>query len=110
MTEIIIHVEDFPGNCLQCPLCYDCCACIITGSRIYNAGIDPETGHLPNCPAHVLPEHTGRCIDEDEIKTKMTRRMYACNHNSVEELTYADCIAMVDEADTVIPAPGSDPA
>lgn len=50
MPDIIIHVEDFPGNCQNCPLCYDCCACTVTGKRIWHADIDPGTERLPDCP------------------------------------------------------------
>lgn len=53
-----------------------------------------------------LPEGHGRLVDEDEVKTRMTRKMDACKHNSVDELTYAVCIDIVDHADTIVPAEG----
>ena len=66
---------------------------------------DPNTGKQIGV-AFPLPEGHGRLVDEDEIKTRMTRKMYACKHNSVDELTYAVCIDIVDHADTIIEAEG----
>lgn len=56
-----------------------------------------------DCPLIPVPEH-GRLGDLDELKDRVTKRLYASNHGSMAEAYYSALIDMIDSAPTIIPA------
>ena len=55
------------------------------------------------CPLIEVPPH-GRLIDEDALKERVTKRLYASNHGSMAEAYFAALIDVIDNAPTIIPA------
>lgn len=91
MADVVIRGIEIPKEPTNITIYPDGCWCDYTTNDQHGKFI-------------VLSEGHGRLVDEDEIKTRMTRKMYACKHNSVDELTYAVCIDIVDNADTILKA------
>lgn len=46
---IIVDCE-MPESCMDCPMLNDAIYCQVTGSPIWNAGIEPCHERLPDCP------------------------------------------------------------
>lgn len=54
-----------------------------------------------------LPAGHGKIVDAEEIRTRLIRKLTACKPGTIEELTFAVSIDIVDHADTIVPAEGS---
>ena len=59
-----------PKCCSECILNYDCCACILTGSKWYNnpevSDFDSDIERLPDCPLVEIPQNV-RLIDANAL-------------------------------------------
>lgn len=78
----------------------DCCdTCFYTEcQRFFTSKGRPE-----DCPIGFVPAH-GRLGDLDELKERVTRRLYASNHGSMAEAYFAALIDLLDTAPTIIEA------
>lgn len=54
-----------------------------------------------------VPQHA-RIGDLDELKERVTKRLYASNHGSMAEAYFAALIDLIDTAPTIIPAEEGD--
>lgn len=74
--SVLIKDMKMPKNCSDCPLNYDMMSCMITGTRWWSdtmvlMDFDCQESRLYDCPLVELPEHHGRLIDENEVRTVM---------------------------------------
>ena len=64
--RVYIKGMEMPENCNECKMNYDCCSCILTGTRFVGSdGFDEYESRLPNCPLISIPfaeDFVDRCI------------------------------------------------
>ena len=65
--SLIIKDVRMPDDCYDCVCCSDCYFCNLLGRSI--PFLLRSNGRLENCPLVELPEHHGRLIDENEVRT-----------------------------------------
>ena len=53
-----------------------------------------------------LPKGHGKIVDAEEIRSRLSRKLTACKPGTIEELTFAVSIDIVDHADIFVPAEG----
>lgn len=62
-----------------------------------------DNGRLASCGIVPVPPH-GRLGDLDDLKERVTKRLYSSNHGSMAEAYYAALIDLIDTAPTIIEA------
>ena len=107
MADILIRGIDFPQCCGECPFqasrwTGDFCS---AGQLMLGIDFDYRQKH-PKCPIDPIPEGHGKIVDAEEIRTRLIRKLTACKPGTIEELTFAVSIDIVDHAHTIVPAEG----
>ena len=91
----------FPKACEQCHF-YDGLLCCVMDTYVH----DPENKH-EECPLIEIPDNHGRLIDEKDICDKirpLIENPYCYNRLQVISETLGNCLQIVRDAQTIIPA------
>lgn len=97
MSSIIVKGMKMPKSCGRCWFNNSSLSCAITGSCIDRD--DENRERLDDCPLIALPDHHGRLIDENEVRTVMNWLL-----TQPQRPTWNDLYHSIQEMNAVIEA------